>query len=90
MAENLPSLSLAIRVIDHVHQLKLLTELIQLCRDELDDAPEDKTLNRIGLLLDSYLSQSEYHFNELEVHGTHLQARLIEIHRMIAASDRAV
>lgn len=85
MAEKLPSLNLAIRVIDHIHQLKVLTELLQVCRNELHDPPDrEKALDRIELLLNSYLSQSEYHFNELECYGNHLQAGLIEIRRLIA------
>lgn len=83
MAENLTCLSQAIRIADHLNALKTLGELLELCREELDNPPEN-SLVRIGLLLDGYIAQADYHFNELEVLSKDLQTGLVQVRRLIA------
>ena len=83
MAEKMPSLSMVICVIDHIHQIELRRELIELCCEELDN-PDEKSTTRIGLLLDSYLAQTEHHFDELKCYTRHLQSELIKLRQAIS------
>ena len=88
MAEKLPSLNLAICIIDHIAQIKIRQELLELCREELN-SPDEKSLARIRLLLDSYTSQVEHHLNELECYTSHLRSELIKLRQGIS-SDPSV
>ena len=83
MAESSNCLSQAIQISDHLNAIKTLGELLELCREELDNPPEN-SLTRIGLLLDSYVSQVDYHFNELEALTNGLQTDLVQIRHKVA------
>lgn len=83
MPENLSSLSQAIQIADHLSAMKNLGELLELCREEFNN-PSEISQIRISLLLDSYMSQIDYHFNELEALTENLKIGLVQIRRLIA------
>lgn len=70
---------LLIRIIDEFQWIVWYQELLRIAVDQLDN-PDNKTVDRIELLLSSYLEQSEPHFDNLavyinqsnEVQDTHL------------------
>lgn len=58
--------SLVIGAIDELNHVLEMQELLRLGLSELDQ-PSEKTRLRLDLLLNSYLCQSECHFQELQL-----------------------
>lgn len=81
MAENLSESIMA--VLDHINGIKSLQELLRLCQEELDNPDDKAQLQRIGLLLDSYASRIEYHFDELNCEAKNLLLRLKQAKQLI-------
>lgn len=59
--------SLLIRIIDEVHFIMWYQELLKIAVEQLSN-PDDKTVDRVELLLSSYLDQTEPYFDALKMY----------------------
>lgn len=78
MPKNLTGL--VIDCLNDLACLLTLRRLLEICLEQLDDVsnPRGESEERIGLLLNSFLSQSEPHFEELEINLEQIRRLLVE------------
>lgn len=56
---------LLIRLEDELNRLFVLQQVLQIALEQFND-PDEKTMVRADLLIDLYLAQAEYYFDELK------------------------
>lgn len=56
---------LLIRLEDELNRLFVLQQVLQIALEQFD-GPHEKTMLRVDLLIDLYLAQAEYYFDEMK------------------------
>lgn len=74
-----PNLSrLTVGIVDEVGAIQRRQEILKLCKEQLNSF-DKASWQRCGLLLDSYLSETECSFNQLDWYFKELKVRIKEL-----------